>query len=116
MQYKGFTANMTTLTKQQAFDLFEQKRAELLTYARWVAVKLAFERGTITIDDVREIVKLPDDINPKVFGAVFKTPEFELVGYTKSTRTIAHQRPIGMYRLKPEYRYKKADNGNLMMF
>lgn len=104
------------MNKQEAFDLFEEKRKELLAYARWVGIKLAFERGTITIDDVREVVKLPADINPKVFGATFKSPEFELVGYTKSTRTIAHQRPVGMYRLKAEYRYKQADNGNLMLF
>lgn len=91
---------MKTETKQQAFLLFETNRAEFLKYARWMAKQLAEKRGVITIDDVREVVSLPEGIDGRAFGAVFNTPEWETVGFTRSKNKLNHGRPISQFRLK----------------
>jgi len=84
-------------TKQQAFDLFEQKRKEFLEYCRWLAVREYKKKGNITIDDVREQVKIPEGVNGKVFGAVFNK-DWEIVAYVKTTRQTSHGRKIGVWK------------------
>jgi hypothetical protein len=93
-------------SKQQAFDLFAQKRKEFLEYCRWVAVRLYKQRGNITIDDVRDEVPLPLGINGKVFGAVFNTEDWELISYVKTTRQTSHGRRVAVWKYigsKPTY-------------
>lgn len=92
-------------TKQEAMDLFAKQRAEFLEYCRWVAIKLYKQKGNITIDDVREEVKLPMNINGRVFGAVFND-DWELVSYVKTTRQTSHGRVVGVWKYlgsKPTY-------------
>ena len=94
-------------TKQEAMNLFSVKRKEFLDYCRWVAVRLYRERGNITIDDVRDEVKLPLNINGKVFGAVFNTDDWELVSYVKTTRQTSHGRRVAVWKYtgdKPAYK------------
>lgn len=79
--------------------LFEEHRAEFLETARAVARALAFERGEITIDDVREHCAPPPNVDPRVMGAVFRTDDFEAVGYRKSNRSTCHHRPVAVFRL-----------------
>jgi len=111
-----------TLTKQGALNLFEQYRAELLDYSRWIAIKIAKENdGYCTIDQVREqISQLPKfktlTVDPRVFGATFKKDMWEKVDTKSTKRPIAHGRYITIWKLKPEYRFRVAENGNLRMF
>lgn len=88
-------------TKQQAFDQFEQERAELLLNARWVAQNIAERHsGKCNIDQVRSEVKCPTWVNPKFFGAVFADGNWERIGYVTSTRPETHGRPISQWYLK----------------
>lgn len=93
-------------TKQQAMDLFEQKRHEFLQLARWEAVRIWKRKGNITVDDVRAEVSTPSDINPVCWGALFNSSDWECVGYVKTTRQQAHGRPVGCWKYvgsKPVY-------------
>lgn len=93
--------NLPTASKQLALDLFEANRAEFLEECRRVAKQLASEsiNGEVTIDDVREIVTLPEGIDGRVFGAVFNK-EWVRVGYTQTKRASSHRRPIAVFKLK----------------
>lgn len=101
-------------TKQEAFDLFEQKRKEFLEYARWIAVREYKKKGNLTIDDVRDQVKVPEGVNAKVFGAVFNK-DWEIVGYVKTTRQTSHGRRVAVWRLvnEPKVSYNCLDNGQI---
>lgn len=85
---------------QAALDLYEVHRADFLRAARAAADKHLEENETITIDDVREVCPPPAGIDPRVYGAVFNTDDYECVGYRKSTRKECHNRPIGIFRKK----------------
>ncbi len=92
---------MTNITsKQQALDLFETERHEFLEHCRWVARRIYNEKGHVTIDDVREQVILPKNIDGRVFGAVFNTSDWEKTGYTHTSRKTSHHRPIAVFVLK----------------
>jgi hypothetical protein len=91
--------NMRDLFEEEVLPLFEKYRAEWLAAARAHAVMIAGERGEVSADDIHDVCPLPPDIDPRVMGAVFK-PDFNLVRYEKSRRTICHHRPIGVFKLK----------------
>lgn len=98
---------MKPATKQQALNLFETHRKEFLEHCRWVAVRIAKDKGNVTIDDVRDECPLPLNIDGRVYGAVFASEEFEIVGHTKTRIKSSHGRLVGVYTLKPEYRNYK---------
>ena len=80
--------------------LFEAHRADWLSEARAVAVSLAARNGTVTIDDVRDHCPPPDDVDPRVMGAVFRTRDFEATGrHIKSGRRTCHNRPVAVFKL-----------------
>jgi hypothetical protein len=87
------------MEKQQALGLFENTREEFLSLARWVAKRIATRQGHVTIDDIRNEVKIPLNIDGRVMGAVFNTPEWEKVGYTTTKIKSSHGRPIAVFRL-----------------
>lgn len=88
-------------SKQQALDLFEAKRREFLDYARWVARKICSEKGHVTIDDIREVVQLPQGIDGRVYGAVFRGDGWIKTGYTQTTVKSSHRRPIAIFTVNP---------------
>ena len=90
------------MNKKQALDLFEIKRKEFLSNARWVAKRLAYKKGQVTIDDVREQVKIPDFIDGRVMGAVFNRDEWEKVGYINTKVKSSHGRPVAVFKLLGE--------------
>jgi hypothetical protein len=49
---------------------------------------------------VRAICPPPDDVDPRVMGAVFKRSEWELIRHQRSTRSTCHNRPVGVFRLR----------------
>ena len=79
--------------------LFEEYRAEFLAKARKVAKMLGRDGRIVTINDVRAVISPPDDIDPRVMGAVFKTAEWQCVGYTGSSRRVCHGRPVAQFKL-----------------
>lgn len=89
------------LFSSAVLPLFEQHRRDWLESARAVARHLAFQNGSVTIDDVRQFCAPPEGIDPRVCGAVFRTKDFEPTGaYRKSARSACHNRPVAVFRLK----------------
>lgn len=56
--------------KQLAFDLFEKERGEQLAEARRRFIAIAVERGRVTINDVRNRMAIPPELDPRWLGAV----------------------------------------------
>ena len=51
----------------------------------------------LTVDDVREVIRPPEGLDPRVMGCLFKLPGWRAVGYRKSTRATSHYRPISIF-------------------
>lgn len=79
--------------------LFEIRDYEFLQSCRAAAVAIAKARGHVSINEVREAVTLPPNVNPSVLGAVFKGKQFRPVGYTEAKHPSAHARVIRVYSL-----------------
>ena len=88
--------------KEEALDLLEEKRHAWIADARKYVIQLIKIRRSygdkppiVTSDDVWIGCPPPDDINPKVMGAVFRVKYgFKPLGYVQSKRKKAHHRPI----------------------
>lgn len=87
------------LFEEQVRPLFEQYRADYLARARQIARQIAMRNGEVTINDVREHCPPPEGVDPRVMGAILRKPEFIAVGYTKSHRSVCHNRPICIFKL-----------------
>jgi len=83
--------------RQNALTLLEATRADFLARARSVADQLSLTKKRLTIDDIRDICPPPDNIDPRVMGAVFNTGDWTSVGYKRSRRKTCHQRPIAVF-------------------
>lgn len=80
--------------------LVARGREDWLAYARSVAIEVAQATGQVTINEVRGRVNLPVDYHPNTWGAVFKSKDFEPVGFCQATHPSAHARVIRIYKLK----------------
>lgn len=87
--------------RDEALNAIESRRHSWLQKARLEAMMIARQRQTVTINDVRDVIELPEDFSPNTWGAVFKCKEFEPVGYTQASHAAAHARVIRIYQLKP---------------
>ena len=92
-------------SKEDALLALEIARKEYLVRARVVAERLSKRlscrfgvRALVTVDNVRAYCPPPQDIDPRVMGAIFNTPDWEATGYIKSTRKTCHGRPIAQFR------------------
>ena len=93
------------LFKEQGIDLAAESRKKMLEFARDKARFVALQRDsrTVSIDDVfyqLEEADIPACALGMAAGAVFRTDDWEHVGYTRSTRVSNHARPITLWRLK----------------
>lgn len=68
--------------------------------ARAVAIEIAESRGQVTINDVREVVELPEGYHSNTWGAVLRGSDFEPIGYCQATHPSAHARVVRVYKLK----------------
>lgn len=81
--------------KNTALDNLERARKEWLLRARDVAVMLYRQRGEpISVVDVRQACPAPPEFDGRVYGAVFRTPQWRAVNMVKSGRRICHNRTI----------------------
>lgn len=91
---------MTFATKDEALDALEVARAEWLAAARAWARIYASAGQIITINDVRRHgPPIPDGVDPRVAGAVFRGDDWVNLGYTTSNRKASHGRPVARFRL-----------------
>ena len=58
--------------RDKALSLLHAHRAAVVRDLTRAAVRLALERGTITADDVRDVVPIPPGIRPVVVGAAIR--------------------------------------------
>lgn len=91
-----------SLFDKQIVPLFEETRADWLERARATARQIAAQRGQVTINDVRDECPPPEDVDPRVMGAVLRAPAFKVVGYVRSSRADCHNRPIAVFALAQE--------------
>ncbi len=86
-------------TKDDALNALEQSRAEWLAQARATAWELGGRQDSVNVNDVRRAMPpLPDDIDPRVFGAIFVKSRWECLGYRATKRRTSHGRPIAQFR------------------
>lgn len=89
--------------KAEALDRLEAERATYVLMGRRALLQCLLATGSATADDVRDAIRLPEGMNPKVFGAVpgplatagVIVPD----GYRPSQRPEAHGRPVQVWRL-----------------
>ena len=75
------------------------KNLAFLAEVRELAVQLCRQRGTVTIDDVREnTIWKPS--HPNAWGAVFKSSEFEFIRMEPCRHIAGHGRWVRVWRLK----------------
>lgn len=82
---------------ETAIEALEIARADYVEQARVVALKLLEVRPSITINDVREQLPPPKDVDPRVMGAILRKPHFKRIGYVQSDRSTCHARPIAIF-------------------
>lgn len=88
------------IIRDAQLDLFEQRDADFLARCRAVAVEVCRQRGSASINDVRERVSLPAHLHPSVLGAVFRTKQFVKVGLVEANHPQAHARVVRVYQLQ----------------
>lgn len=87
---------MAKAIKQLA--ILEASRPEFLASARAAAIQLANKHGSVTSDQLREVVHLPEGMNPSVFGCVFsKKSDWKILSFVKSARPASHGRYIKQF-------------------
>ena len=89
--------------KAGALAALERSRAFHILKARRVLLERLLSDGTATIDAVRQVVELPEGIDPKLFGSVpgslARAKIIERDGSATTNRPKAHARPISIWRL-----------------
>ncbi len=82
--------------KQRKLSVLAARREVYVNRGRRALLTKMLTKETATMDDVRDVVTLPPDINPKLFGAVPGTLAFAGIikadGSTKTSRPMAHAR------------------------
>lgn len=89
---------MRDLFETEVLPLFEQHRGDWLQQARLVALNIGARQGEVTINDVRAVIQPPTDVDPRVMGAVFLRRDWVLLRHERSTRSVCHNRPVGVFR------------------
>jgi hypothetical protein len=86
--------------KEAGLAKIEARHAYVLGALRELARNLAWERGEISINDLREESHNLEDIPPLCFSAVFRGKEWEACGFTLASHPQAHGRTVRVYRLR----------------
>lgn len=89
-----------SLFEKAVLPLFEEHRTDWLTAARHVAAQIGADGRTVTIDDVRDRMPPPANVDPRVVGAVFLRRDWIKTGYLNSGRRTCHGRPVALFKLR----------------
>lgn len=88
---------MSDLFAREALPGFERTRAEFLAKARRVALQLGKKGRAVTINDVRVLCPPPENIDPRIMGAVFRTQDWDRLDYVSTNRRACHGRPVAVF-------------------
>lgn len=91
-----------TILRDSQLALFESRDTEFLSRCRALAVVVCRQQGQVSINDIRDRMLIPAHIHPSVLGAVFRSKQFQAIGFTEATHKQAHARVIRVYKLKEE--------------
>lgn len=94
------TANVGRALRDSQLALFQLREAEFLETCRALAIEVIKRNGKVSINDIRERLAVPPGTHPSVLGAVFRTKQFRVVGFTEATHPQAHARIVRVYALK----------------
>jgi len=93
------TADIGRSIRDNQLALFEIRDTEFLSRCRALAVEVCRTQGTVCINDIRARIQLPEGMHPSVLGSVFKSKQFQAIGFTEATHPQAHARVIRVYQL-----------------
>lgn len=89
--------------KRRTLTALEARRELFVLRGRRALLAMLLEAGSATADDVRDVVTLPTDIRPTLFGSVPSQLAFAGIiradGFVKTARPKAHARPIQRWAL-----------------
>ena len=89
--------------KRAAHRLLEAHRERLIRCARRALLCHLLAHATATIDDVRAVVVVPTNLNPKLFGTVPGPLALARIirsaGAKKTGRAVGHARPVTVWAL-----------------
>ncbi len=86
--------------RDSAIAMLEAKRQDWIVEARAIARHIAQIKGSVTINDVREAIDMPEDFHPNTWGAVLKDKTFKAVGFDQAHHPAAHARVVRIYALR----------------
>lgn len=89
--------------RDAGIDKVESNNSTWVSTARSYAVKLAFQNGEVTADDVRKVFGESPD-HPNAWGAVFRSPSLKWTGRMKPSIRVS--RHAGMQRI---WEYKTTE-------
>lgn len=95
-------ASIGASLRDSQLALFETRDAEFLDRCRTLAVEVCRQQGSVSINDIRDRMSIPAQMHPSVLGAVFRSKQFQAIGFTEATHKQAHARVIRVYKLKEE--------------
>ena len=85
-------------------DQLEGHYPRWLDRARVVAEEIYRHKGTVTADDVREVLSIPVGVHHNAVGAIFRGPRWERVDWQQSEQRQGHGRWIGVWKLRDDGR------------
>lgn len=88
--------------RDTGIDQVAQGKEAWINHARSIAINVAEQFGSVTINDVREFISLPVDYHPNTWGAVLRGGVFQPVGFCQATHPSAHARTVRVYKLKAQ--------------
>ena len=88
------------LLKRYGLDLVEKHNPDFVDLVRGYAREHAWKYGQVTSDDCRLWANLNDiyPLHHNAWGAVFRGPEWQRVGFTQSQIPSNHARMISIWR------------------
>ena len=86
--------------RDYGLELLEERYPIFLERARAAARIICNVKGTVTADDVRAVLSIPPDVHPNTMGALFQGPQWEFMGWERSSQPQRHGNRAGRWRLK----------------
>jgi len=90
--------------RDRALSALIHFRAYYVKQAKRAFVGKLLETGAATMDAIRDVVILPEGVNPKLFGCVptglRSAGVIEFDGFTQSNRKESHARTLARWKLK----------------
>lgn len=85
--------------RDQGLSKVEANAKEWIKQARAEAVDIATRKGSVTVNDVRDVMELPKGVHPSAWSAVMRTKKLRVCGFSRAAHPEAHGRFINRYEV-----------------